>query len=284
MRVVEHEADLEAAYVEASAESEANFSDGRLYAERLITGGRHVEVQIIADNYGSVLHLGERECSIQRRHQKVLEEAPSPALDPAARAALLNRVTEAVRAVGYRGAGTVELLLDQSGDAWFMEMNTRLQVEHPVTEVTTGLDLVELQFRVAAGEPLPLSQDEVITTGHAIECRINAEDPSRGFAPCPGLVEQLNLPSGEGIRVDTHLHAGDIIPPYYDSMVAKIIASAPTREAAIERMRVALAQTSVVGVVTNIELHRQLMDWRSFTSGRYDTTSLERYLTTEERS
>ena len=271
MRFVESPRELAAALSEAAAESQSAFGDGRLYLERRIERGRHIEVQVVADGT-RCLAIGERECSLQRRHQKVLEEAPSPGLSEAERARILPLVADVVGRSGYRNAGTVEMLLDADGQLWFMEMNTRLQVEHPVSEEVTGIDLVEWQLRVAANETLP---DVPLTRGHAIECRINAEDPDRDFAPSPGLVTRLELPTGEGIRVDTHLREGDRIPPWYDSMIAKIIVHAEDRAAAIARMRAALSATHVAGVTTNIELHRRILDWQPFCSGNYDTTSLE---------
>ena len=278
MRAVEDPDHLESAFEQAYAESLAAFGDGRLYLERRIVGGRHIEVQIMADRYGNCVHLGERECSLQRRHQKVLEEAPSPGLSAQERRRVLPLVAGIVGKTGYRNAGTVEMLLDADGKLWFMEMNTRLQVEHPVTEATTGVDLVEWQLRVAANEPLPLTQDEIITRGHSIECRINAEDPDRDFRPCPGKIDALELPSGEGIRVDTHLVAKDRIPPHYDSMVAKVITHGDTRAQAIARMKAALASTRIEGVVTNIGLHQRILEWEPFLAGRYNTTSLENQL------
>ncbi|MCB9680870.1 MAG: ATP-grasp domain-containing protein [Alphaproteobacteria bacterium] len=281
MRAVDHPEAFAEAFESASAEAQAAFGDGRMYLERRITGGRHVEVQIIADHQGTCLHLGERECSMQRRHQKVMEEAPSPGLSAEERARILPLVADVVARSGYVNAGTVEMLVDQDGRAWFMEMNTRLQVEHPVTEAITGLDLVELQLRVAAHEPLPLRQEDVTFTGHAIEARVNAEDPDDGFRPCPGTVSTLSWPEGDGLRVETHLRAGDRIPPYYDSMVAKVIAHAPTRDAAIARLDAALAQARIEGVTTNVALQRRILGWDAFRSGRYDTTSLERWLASE---
>jgi acetyl-CoA carboxylase biotin carboxylase subunit len=275
MRGVDTPGELAAAFEQASAEARSSFGDGRLYLERRILGGRHVEVQVIADGYGGVLVLGERECSIQRRHQKVVEEGPSPGLPDAERDRILPLVADVIRRSGYRNAGTVEMLLDAEGNAWFMEMNTRLQVEHGVSELVTGLDLVELQLRVAANEPLPLTQADVTVTGHAIECRINAEDPDDDFRPSPGTVTRLQFPEGEGIRVDTHLSSGDRIPPNYDSMVAKLLVHADTREAAIERMEAALADTVVDGVRNNLELHKRILAWEAFRSGQYDTRSLE---------
>jgi acetyl-CoA carboxylase, biotin carboxylase subunit len=278
MRGVETPDMLASAFEQAYAESLAAFGDGRLYLERRIVGGRHIEVQVMADRYGNCVHLGERECSLQRRHQKVVEEAPSPGLSQEERKRVLPLVADIVGKSGYRNAGTVEMLLDSDGKLWFMEMNTRLQVEHPVTEVTTGVDLVELQLRVAANEPLPLKQDEIVTRGHSIECRINAEDPDRGFRPCPGKIDALELPSGEGIRVDTHLVSNDRIPPHYDSMVAKLITHGETRAQAIARMKGALAATRIEGITTNIGLHQRIMEWEPFVEGNYNTTSLENQL------
>jgi acetyl-CoA carboxylase biotin carboxylase subunit len=275
MRAVDAPDQLASAFEAASAEALASFGDGRMYMERRIARGRHVEVQVIADKWGNCLHLGERECSMQRRHQKVMEEAPSPGLPAAERERILPLVADVIRRSGYTNAGTVELLLDDTGRAWFMEMNTRLQVEHPVTEMITGVDLVELQLRVAANEPLPMQQGDVRFSGHAIECRINAEDPDTGFRPCPGRVERLVLPEGEGIRVDTHLVEGDRIPPNYDSMVAKIIAYGTDRDDAIRRMQAALTRTQVDGVKTNIALQQRILGWEGFRTGRFHTTSLE---------
>ena len=278
MRAVDTPSELDAAWAEATAEAAASFGDARVYIERRIVGGRHVEVQVIADRFGTALHLGERECSLQRRHQKVLEEAPSPGLPAAERERILPLVAGVVARSGYRNAGTVEMLVDADGKAWFMEMNTRLQVEHPVTEQITGVDLVELQLRVAANERLPVRQSDVGFCGHAIEVRINAEDPDAGFRPSPGRVRVLEFPEGEGVRVDTHLRTGDRIPPNYDSMVAKLIISGSTREEAIERLVAALDATRIEGVTTNLSLHRRIVRWDPFRTGRYDTKSLERDL------
>ena len=278
MRAVDTPDELAAAWAEATAEAVASFGDARIYIERRIVGGRHVEVQVIADRYGTALHLGERECSLQRRHQKVLEEAPSPGLPPAERERILPLVADVVARSGYRNAGTVEMLVDADGNAWFMEMNTRLQVEHPVTEQITGVDLVELQLRVAANERLPLRQSDVGFTGHAIEVRLNAEDPDDGFRPSPGRVTTLEFPTGEGVRVDTHLRTGDRIPPNYDSMVAKLIVHGADRAQAIERLAAALDATRIDGVRTNIGLHRRILGWEPFITGQYDTKSLERDL------
>jgi acetyl-CoA carboxylase biotin carboxylase subunit len=280
MRRVDQPAALEEAFRNATSEAEAAFGDGRMYLERRIVGGRHVEIQVVGDGRGGCVHFGERECSLQRRHQKVLEESPSPALRTDVRDAILARVTAALGRFRYRSAGTVEMLLDPEGHLWFMEMNTRLQVEHPVTEVRTGVDLVEWMLRVAAGEDLPAPQDAIRPSGHSVEVRINAEDPDHGFRPSPGRISRLVLPTGDGIRVDTHLREGDRIPPNYDSMVAKIISWGRDRPEAIMRMRHALAATTVEGVVTNLGLHQRILQWDAFLAGAYDTTSLEPWLAT----
>lgn len=277
MRAVDAPADLAAAWDEATAESASAFGDGRLYLEKRIVGGRHIEVQVVGDRWGHVVHLGERECSLQRRHQKVVEEAPSVAFAgrESERDAVLARAAEAVRRAGYVGAGTVEMLLDQDGHLWFMEMNTRLQVEHGVSEERTGVDLVEWQLRVAANEALPKSQPDITPCGHVIELRVNAEDPEDGFRPCPGNVTALSWPSGDGVRVDTHLRAGDRISPFYDSMVGKLVVSGATRDQALTRAREAVAATTITGVTTNLGLHARILRWAPFVSGRYHTTSLE---------
>jgi len=275
MRRVDTPADLDAAFAEAQAEATSAFGDPRLYLERRIVAGRHVEIQVLGDRFGHALAIGERECSLQRRHQKVLEEAPSPGLSSEVRDRILPLVGEAMGRARYEGAGTVEMLLDESGELFFMEMNTRLQVEHPVTEAITGLDLVEWQLRIAANEPLTLSADDVTVAGHAIECRINAEDPDQGFRPSPGQVTALSFPEADHVRVDTHLRAGDRIPPHYDSLIAKLIVHGPDRKTAIDRLREVLRAVRVEGVVTNVALHRRIVDWDGFVTGRYDINSLE---------
>jgi acetyl/propionyl-CoA carboxylase alpha subunit len=275
MRVVFERAALAGAFAEASGEARSAFGDGRLYVEKRLEGCAHVEVQVLGDGLGRAIHLGERECSLQRRHQKVLEESPSPGLSEAERERVLPRVAEAVGRARYRNAGTVEMLRAADGCLFFMEMNTRLQVEHAVTEEVTGVDLVEWQLRVAANEPLPASPPR---RGHAIEVRINAEDPDDGFRPCPGTVSALRLPSGDGIRVDTGLRSGDRITPHYDSMVMKLIASGPDRRTALSRLSGALDATEVVGVRTNLGLHRRIVRWDAFRAGTVDTGSLERWL------
>ncbi len=263
------------AFAQASAEGQSAFGDGTLYLEKLVVDGRHIELQVLGDRHGNLTVLGERECSVQRRHQKLLEESPSPVITPAERARIIEVVGAACSAAGYYGAGTVEMLRDVSGELYFMEMNTRLQVEHPVTELVTGLDLVELQLRVAANE---IVKPTFTLNGHAIECRINAEDPDKDFRPAPGRVTRLVLPVGEGIRVDTHLRGGDTISPFYDSMVAKVIVHAPDRAQAIARMDAALASMVVEGVPTTIPLQRKILADPAFQAGTYDTGFLERRL------
>lgn len=262
---------LAAAFAQASAESEAAFGDGALFVEKLVEAGRHIEFQVMGDHHGHLTVLGERECSIQRRHQKLLEESPSPAVNNATRAALTAAIERACLAAGYANAGTVEMLRDPAGNLFFLEMNNRLQVEHPVTEMVTGLDLVELQLRVAANEVV---KPAVKPQGHAIEVRINAEDPDQDFRPAPGRVRRLEFPSGEGIRVETHLRSGDSIPPNYDSMVAKLIVHAADRPSAIQRMLEALSQTVIEGVPTTIPLHKKILADPRFCSGDYDTRFL----------
>jgi acetyl-CoA carboxylase biotin carboxylase subunit len=277
MRLVRQESELGEAYLSASSEAQSAFGNGRLYLERYLSGGRHIEVQVLGDAYGKVLHLFERECSIQRSHQKLVEESPSPALSAAERAELGAAAARAAASIGYQGAGTIEFLRDERGRMHFMEMNTRLQVEHPVTEAITGLDVAVMQLRVAANERLPLEQHEVVARGHAIECRINAEDPEQGFRPSPGVLARFEFPRDQGpgtIRVDTHLAAGDEIPPYYDSLIAKVIAHAETRELAIETMRRALGAARVEGVATTIPLHLAVLASPEFRRGEYDTRTI----------
>ncbi len=260
----------------ARAESEAAFGNGDIYLEKLILEPRHIEFQVLGDSYGNVVHLGERDCSIQRRHQKLIEESPSPVVSPELRERMGEAAVRGTRGAGYLSAGTVEFLLDARGDFYFMEMNTRIQVEHPVTELVTGVDLVKEQIRIAAGERIAVEQDKVGLRGHAIECRINAEDPERNFAPCPGTVSDFYVPGGPGIRVDTHVYSGYVIPPHYDSMIAKLLAHGNTREEAISRMRRALEEFVVVGVATTIPFHRAMMRDPDFVAGTFDTGTLER--------
>ena len=269
--------ELAEGFAAASAEAQAAFGNGGLYLEKYLAGGRHVEVQVLGDRYGKAVHLFERECSIQRNHQKLIEESPSPALSPEERAELGLAAARAAGAIGYAGAGTIEFLRDGGGKLHFMEMNTRLQVEHPVTEAITGIDVVKEQLRVAANERLALEQARIVARGHAIECRINAEDPSQGFRPSPGKIGRFDIPREQGpgtIRVDTHLAAGDEVSPYYDSLVAKVIAHAATREKAIETMLRALAGARIEGIATTIPLHLEVLVSEEFRTGRYDTSRI----------
>jgi len=268
---------LARAFAEASAEAEAAFDSGALYLEKYVEAGRHVEVQVLGDRYGKVLHLFERDCSVQRNHQKLIEEAPCPLLEPAERERLGALAADAARRIGYCGAGTIEFLRKPQGELYFMEMNTRLQVEHPVTELVTGVDIVAAQLRVAAGEPLELEQGDVRLAGWAIECRINAEDPAQGFRPSPGRLERFDLASGATpgrLRVDTHLRAGDVVPPHYDSLIAKLIAHGRDRSEALETLLAALAAARIEGVRTTLELQRSILASEDFRRGTYDTRAL----------
>jgi acetyl-CoA carboxylase biotin carboxylase subunit len=275
MRVARNIDELPARFTEAAREAQAAFGNGDIYVEKFLERVRHVEIQVLADGQ-TILHLGERDCSIQRRNQKLVEESPSPALDDAVRARMGDAAVRVCRQVDYRSVGTIEFILDaMSGAFYFMEMNTRVQVEHPVTEVVTGVDIVKAQIRVARGEPLPITQDDVRLTGHAIECRINAEDPARDFAPSPGQVCGLRLPGGPGVRIDSHLFEGYRIPPYYDSLIAKIIAWGRDREEAIVRMRRALSEMRVEGVHTTLPFHIRLLDDARFRAGDVHTRFVE---------
>jgi len=243
--------------------------------ERYFERPRHVEIQLLADSHGNVLHLGERDCSVQRRHQKLVEESPSPAVDDKIRQAMGKAAVKGAKSVGYENAGTMEFLLDEDGSFYFMEMNTRIQVEHPVTELVTGIDLIRNQILVAMGEELSFKQSDIKVKGHAIECRINAEDPSQGFRPCPGLIKNLHVPGGLGVRWDSHIYAGYSIPPYYDSMVGKLIVHAPDRLQAIDRMIRALDEIVVDGPATTARLQRKVLDSKVFRSGKFTTKFLE---------
>ncbi len=265
--------DLESAWQQASAEAEAAFGNGKLYMEKYITGGRHIEIQILCDAYGHAIHLGDRECSIQRNHQKLIEESPSPALSAAQRAELGERAAAAAAAIGYIGAGTVEFLRAPGGELYFMEMNARLQVEHPVTEMQTGVDLVKEQLKIAANERLTIQQADVKQRGATIECRINAEDPTQDFRPTPGKLASFEFPSAAGaLRIDTHLQSGDEVPPYYDSLLAKVLGHGETREEAIAVLLGALRDTRIEGVATTIPLHLAVLDSAEFRAGEYDTS------------
>jgi acetyl-CoA carboxylase biotin carboxylase subunit len=270
MREVRDASELARAYAGATAEAEASFKDGRVYLERFIRRPRHVEVQVLGDEFGNIVHLGERDCSVQKTsHQKIVEETPAPNLSAQTRTALHEMALQASRYVGYTNAGTLEFLV--AGDEiYFMEMNTRIQVEHPVTEMVYNIDLVKEQIRIAAGEPLGYTQSELVRRGHAIECRINAEDTRNNFAPAAGTVSKLVFPGGPGIRVDTHLYAGATIPPYYDSMIAKVVAFGDTREVAIARMERALRETLVEGVSTTIDICLDILAHPAFRAGHYN--------------
>ncbi len=275
IRVVERREELAGAVAMAAQEAQAAFGDSALYLERYLSRPRHVEVQVLGDGHGNVLHLFERECSIQRRRQKLLEEAPSPALTPELREQLCAAAVRLARAAGYASAGTLEFLLDQEGRFYFLEMNTRIQVEHPVTELVTGVDLVKEQIRVAAGQPLRWRQEEIELRGHAIEFRINAEDPEMGFFPSPGVVEALELPGGPGVRVDHALYAGYEVPPYYDSLIAKLVVWGTNREEALARGRRALEELRIEGIKTTAPFHRRLLEEPAVIAADYHVQFLD---------
>lgn len=276
IRLVEREEDLESHYVAAQQEALQFFGNDEVYIEKFIVNPRHIEIQLLADEHGNVVHLGERDCSLQRRNQKVLEESPSPIMTDELRARMGAAAVAAAKVSGYQNAGTIEFLVDKDKNFYFMEMNTRIQVEHPVTEFVTGIDLVKAQIRIAAGEPLWFTQEDVKLTGHAIECRINAEDPRHGFRPCPGRIKSLHVPGGFNVRIDSAVYTGYEIPPYYDSMIAKLLVKAPTREEAIMKMRVALAEFIIEGVETNIDFQLSLLKDEDFESGDFDIGFLNR--------
>ena len=280
IRLVRSPRELEEAMDAAAQEALSFFGDASIYIEKFIENPRHIEVQILADQYGNVVHLGERDCSLQRRNQKVLEESPSPfaGMTDELREKMGQAARAAARAVGYSNAGTIEFLVDKWGDFYFMEMNTRIQVEHPITELVTGVDLVRSQLRIAAGEPLPFTQEDISISGHAIECRINAESPAKDFRPSPGTIKALYLPGGPGVRIDSAVYAGYTIPPYYDSMIAKLITYAPTRQVAIAKMQWALAECIVDGVDTNIDFQLRLIRSQRFLEGSYDVGYLGEFL------
>ncbi len=278
IRIVRESGELESSFRRASSEAETAFGNGAMYLERFLEGPRHIEVQVLADTQGNTVHLGERECSIQRRHQKLLEESPSPFVDEAMRQRMGAAAVLAARAVKYRGAGTVEFLVDRDGSFYFLEMNTRIQVEHPITELTYGVDLVRLQVRIAEGRPLPFRQQDLKPQGHAIEIRLTAEDPAQGFLPQTGRVTALRLPRGPGIRVDSHLYPGQEIGLWYDPMIGKIIAHGRNREEAIARMRAALVEMRLVGLRTGAPLLLRLLDDGRFRRGETDTAYLESFV------
>ncbi len=282
MRIVHSPEDLGRLLQAARQEADAAFGLGDVYMEKYLLESRHVEFQVLGDTHGNLVHLFERECSIQRRHQKLLEESPSTALDATLRAKMAEAALRAAGAVRYVNAGTVEFLLDTTGEFYFIEMNTRIQVEHPVTEMVTGIDLIKEQIRIAAGEPISFAQSEVVVAGHAIECRINAEDPVT-FAPSPGKIRSFHLPGGPGIRVDTACYAEAVVPPYYDSMIAKVIAHGNTRGEAILRMRRALESFVVEGIRTNVPLQQRIVADEDFVRGRLSTKFMERFLPAEKK-
>ena len=277
MRIVREEGGVENAFDMARAEAEAGFGSGELYLEKYLDHPRHIEVQVLGDQYGEMIHLGERECSIQRRHQKLIEESPSPAVDTELRQQICQSAVTGAKSIGYQSAGTVEFLLDKDGNFYFMEMNTRIQVEHPVTELVSGIDLIKEQIRLAGGEPMRCRQSDIKLHGHAIECRINAEDPDKSFLPNPGHITSFHVPGGPGIRVDTHAYAGYEIPPYYDSLLAKVITHGSNREEALGRMERALEEFVVEGVKTTITFHQRVITNPDFRKGQFDTGFLERF-------
>lgn len=275
MRVSRSEEDFEVNFQNAQMESIKGFSDDSMYIERFVERPRHIEFQILADCHGNVIHLGERDCSIQRRHQKVLEEAPSVAISSELRACMGETAVRAAKAVGYENAGTIEFLLDRSGNFYFMEMNTRIQVEHPVTEAVTDMDLIKEQIRIAAGEPLSVKQEDIAIVGHAIECRINAENPERNFMPCPGTIQDLHLPGGRGVRVDTAVYNQYTIPPNYDSMILKLIVHDKDRDSAIAKMRSALGELVIGGIKTNLDFQYEILSNPDFEAGDVDTDFIQ---------
>ena len=277
IRIVRKKEELKEAFLSAQSETKAAFGDDSMYMEKLIEGARHVEVQILGDSFGNVIHLGERDCSLQRKNQKVLEETPCEVLSESTRAKICDSAVRAAKAAGYENAGTIEFLYDEDSDKYyFMEMNTRVQVEHPITEMVTGVDIVKEQIRIAAGEKLLYTQDDIKISGHAIECRINAENPSRNFAPCPGTIDYLLMPSGGiGLRVDSAIYQGYEIPPYYDSMLAKVIVHGRDRDEAIAKMKRALYEFIIEGVDTNIEYQNKILNNKQFEKCQYNTSFLE---------
>jgi acetyl-CoA carboxylase biotin carboxylase subunit len=281
MRVCHNDVRLVGAYLTARSEAEAAFGNPAVYMEKYIEAPRHVEFQILADERGNVVHLGERDCTVQRRHQKLIEESPSPHLSDKMRKEMGEAAVKGAKSVGYRGAGTMEFLVD-GNDFYFMEMNTRIQVEHPVTEMVTGIDLIKEQIRIASGEKLGYTQDDIIFRGAAMECRINAEDPENDFRPSPGKISSLNIPGGPGVRVDTHVYSGYEIPPFYDSMIAKLITHGKNREDAIRIMQRALSEFYVHPIKTTVDFHKRVMSDSDFQSGAISTHYVEKFFPREE--
>jgi acetyl-CoA carboxylase biotin carboxylase subunit len=276
--IIRSEKEFRDVFDRTSMEAEASFGDKNLYVEKYIENPRHIEIQILCDSFGSCVYLGERDCSLQRRNQKMVEEGPSPVIDSRLRKKMGEAAVKLAKAVGYVNAGTIEFLVDKNLNYYFIEMNTRIQVEHPVTEFITGIDLVKEQIKIALGKKLPFTQRQIKITGHAIECRINAEDVKANFRPAPGKITQLIMPGGIGVRIDTHIYPGYEVPPFYDSMIAKLIVHAPTRKEAIRKMLVALEQFMVDGITTNIEFHYSLLHTQEFISGNVDTGFVARFL------
>jgi acetyl-CoA carboxylase biotin carboxylase subunit len=275
MRIVREESEMENALKTAQHEAEVGFSNPDVYLEKFVEQPRHVEIQVFGDQHGNVIHFGERDCSVQRRHQKLIEESPSPVVDEGLRQKMGDAAIKGCKAVAYENAGTIEFLVDKDRNFYFMEMNTRIQVEHPVTEQVSGHDLIKLQLQVAAGERLP--KKKIVPRGHAIECRINAEDPAKNFRPSPGTITDFHMPGGFGVRVDTHSYSGYVIPPYYDSLIAKLVVFAQTREGAVNKMASALDEFVIEGIKTTIPFHRQVMQNDVFRSGKFDTSFLETF-------
>ncbi len=282
MRIAHNDASLVTGFHAARTEAENAFGNGDLYIEKFLVNPRHIEVQILADNYGNVIHLGERDCSVQRRNQKLLEESPSPALNEKLREKIGMAAVKAAKAAGYTNAGTIEFLYTADGNFYFMEMNTRIQVEHPVTEYQTGVDLIKAQIRIAAGEKLTIRQKDIVANGHTIECRINAEDPGNNFTPSPGKIDLIVTPGGMNVRVDSHVYSGYRIPPYYDSMIAKLIVHGSNREEALATCRRALDEFIIEGVKTTIPFQKQIIAHKDFVAGNFDTGFIERFM--QERS
>ena len=276
MRVALNDLSLKSALQQARAEAEAAFGNGAIYLEKYIEHPRHVEVQVLADLHGNAVHLWERDCSTQRRHQKLIEESPSPSLSEDRRNAVCEAAVRLIKTAGYTNAGTVEFIVDQESNFYFIEVNARIQVEHPVTEMVTGIDLIKQQIRVAAGEKLPFTQEQIVHRGVAIECRINAEDPAKNFQPSPGKIERMYVPGGFGVRFDSHAHTGYTVSPHYDSMIGKLIVHQPTRAEAIECMQRALSEFRIEGIKTTIPLHKKILGHAAFAEGRIDTTFIER--------
>ncbi|MBU1086498.1 MAG: acetyl-CoA carboxylase biotin carboxylase subunit [Candidatus Omnitrophica bacterium] len=278
MRVAHNDVRLVSSIITAQTEAEANFGSGSVYLEKYFERPRHIEVQILADKYGHVIHLGERDCTVQRRHQKLIEESPSPAMDAKTRKKLHDTAVRAAKAVNYTSAGTIEFMLDTDGKFYFMEMNTRIQVEHTVTEMVTGVDLIKEQIKIAAGEKLKLTQEDIKINGWAIECRINAEDPANNFMPCPGTIETLHMPGGRGVRIDSHVYSGYKISPYYDSMIAKLIVHGANRKEAIKIMQRALDEFVIGPIKTTIPFHKAVFTNPQFVKGEFYTNFVEKFL------